>query len=313
MDKSFFAKILLFGEYTVIFNSKALTIPYSMFSGKLVYPDHSSNMLNANESNKELKGFFKYLKSISDDLIEPINLKMKEVIDLDALGFDLSQGLYFHSSIPQGYGLGSSGALCACVFEQYNLCIGERSTEDLQGIFKILESYFHGSSSGADPLISYLGEPLLFDESGKIQVVNLDDNHNPKGKGAIFLLNTKRARRTEPLVNLFLEKCKSLEFSDVLKRELKPVTNECVQSFLSGAYDKVYELFTKISSQQFIHFDPMIPKLYKEQWEGGLKSGAYALKLCGAGGGGFLLGMTQDFDKAKESLQNQELRTILRF
>jgi mevalonate kinase len=54
----------------------------------------------------------------------------------------------------------------------------------------------------------------------------------------------------------------------------------------------------------------MIPDSIRPVWEQGLKSGAYTLKLCGAGGGGFLLGIAQNtatLEKLNESFTCQEI------
>jgi len=45
----------------------------------------------------------------------------------------------------------------------------------------------------------------------------------------------------------------------------------------------------------------------------GLSSNDYSLKLCGAGGGGFLMGITDDFQKVKRTLVGHELRLLLSF
>ena len=39
--------------------------------------------------------------------------------DLDTLKNDVETGMYFDSSIPQGYGVGSSGALVAAIYDKY--------------------------------------------------------------------------------------------------------------------------------------------------------------------------------------------------
>ena len=57
----------------------------------------------------------------------------------------------------------------------------------------------------------------------------------------------------------------------------------------------------------------MIPPLFKELWERGLDSDDFYLKLCGAGGGGFLLGVTDDFIKVENALNNHEIRVVCRF
>ena len=39
--------------------------------------------------------------------------------DIDAFKQDVENGMYFQSSIPQGFGVGSSGALVAAVYGKY--------------------------------------------------------------------------------------------------------------------------------------------------------------------------------------------------
>ena len=75
----------------------------------------------------------------------------------------MKDGLYFDSSIPQGYGVGSSGALVAAIYDKYasdKITVLENLTRDkllkLKSIFSMMESFFHGKSSGLDPLNSYL-------------------------------------------------------------------------------------------------------------------------------------------------------------
>ena len=56
--------------------------------------------------------------------------------------------------------------------------------------------------------------------------------------GAVFLLNTGRPRKTEPLVNLFLEKCKQQEFADLCKNELMNYNDSCINAFLNNDMQK---------------------------------------------------------------------------
>jgi mevalonate kinase len=57
----------------------------------------------------------------------------------------------------------------------------------------------------------------------------------------------------------------------------------------------------------------MIPDNYKKLWKEGIDSNSYYLKLCGSGGGGYILGFTEDFEKASEKLKNQNLQVIYKF
>jgi len=290
----FFSKLLLFGEYSIIRDSMALAIPYPVYEGYL-----SFNTKNEAIDN-ELMALYQYMenkKGFSFDF------------DNDKFFSDINCGLYFQSSIPKGFGIGSSGALCAALFSRY----GRTKTKDiktLKKVFSEIESHFHGASSGLDPLISFLNSPILI-KDGRIDTISLPEFS--KGRGGIFLLNTGRDRRTEPLVNLFLEKCKSQDFSALCEGVLNPITDSCIHSFLRADTRSLYEFFRELSDFQFRHFKPMIPPNFQPLWRDGLKSEDYYLKLCGAGGGGFLMGITSSLEKTQEKLNHLGIQPVFTF
>ena len=298
MRKTFASKILLFGEYTIIKNSDALAIPFDLFDGELVFsPDENKTI------DIELQAFSRYLKDIDFE-----NLGIS--FDLDSFKFDVSQGLKFKSSIPHGYGVGSSGALCAAIFARYASAPHKvlSNIRSMKKVFSTMEHHFHGESSGIDPLISYFSSPVFISQETGPELINIPSPQNNKTE--IFLLNTARARRTEPLVNLFVEKCKSEIFMNMLEGELIPANDKCIKSFLNGDLDEVEEHFYEISRLQFYYFKEMIPQLLRKTWEDGLQSKNYSLKLCGAGGGGFLLGITKNLDHARRELEGFDIRPI---
>ena len=51
----------------------------------------------------------------------------------------------------------------------------------------------------------------------------------------------------------------------------------------------------------------MILDAFKEVWLDGLSSDHFKLKICGAGGGGFLLGISKNKQKTMEFLKEQSL------
>ena len=104
----FYSKILLFGEYGIIKDSKGLSIPYSFYNGALKKDDNPSDQAKA--SNNGLKLFVEHLRSIDDEVV---------TFDMATLDADVNSGMYFDSSIPQGYGVGSSGALVAAIYDKY--------------------------------------------------------------------------------------------------------------------------------------------------------------------------------------------------
>ncbi len=312
-DKSFKSKILLFGEYSIIHNSMGLSIPFDFFKGNLTFKARNFTQEQVKQSNEDLKKFA--------DFLHELNKKEEALVqfDTDAFYKDIEKGLIFDSTIPQGFGVGSSGALVAAVYDRYAFdkifpseCSDKDKLLQLKKIFSQIESFFHGTSSGMDPLICYVQHPVLIENEDAIGTVGLPVS-NANGSGAIFLLNTGSPGKTQPLVNLFLEKCKQDGFLHLLRSELIPFNDNCIKAFLKG---EVKELFTNVKElSKFLlsYLSPMIPRKFRKVWRKGIESQSYYLKLCGSGGGGFLLGFTEDIEKAKTELKDYQIEVIHRF
>ena len=268
----FYSKILLFGEYGIIEDSKGLSIPYNFFKGALKLPDSPSE--KSKQSNLILIDFCSYLKQIGD-------------LDLDLILFEkhINEGLYFDSSIPKGYGVGSSGALVAAVYDKYSnnkITVLENLTREkllkLKIIFSKMESFFHGKSSGLDPLNSYLSIPILIKSKDDINVTGIPSQKS-KGAGAVFLLDSGKTGSTAPMVSIFMEKMKSEGFRKMISSQFIKHTNICVDSFLSGDINKLLQNTKKLSRIVFENFKPMIPDEFHHLWKKGIDSGSYFLKL----------------------------------
>ena len=57
----------------------------------------------------------------------------------------------------------------------------------------------------------------------------------------------------------------------------------------------------------------MIPDKFVRLWSEGLRSNDYFFKLCGSGGGGFLLGFTLDLERTFENLKDYKKEIIYKF
>ncbi len=303
----FYAKILLFGEYGLIEDSQGLTLPYSFYKGCLKFGDLQSDF--EKKSNRSLKDYADYLE----------NLELPEAFQLDVeqLKSDLAQGMFFDSNIPQGYGVGSSGALVAAVFERYSVqkydaaTIGKDELKELKKVFGLLESYFHGTSSGIDPLICYMNLPILIENRESVDRVAVPAEE--KGKGAIFLIDSGTTGETGPMVNIFFEKLKNEGFRRTLKEEFIRYNNACIDAFLKKEVNPLFKNLKKLSMWAYEHLRPMIPEGISNIWKDGLESNAYYLKLCGSGGGGYILGFTQDYEKTEKMLEGFRKEVIYRF
>ena len=181
----------------------------------------------------------------------------------------------------------------------------------LKQVFSIMESYFHGTSSGIDPLICYLNIPLIIHSKNDIDTVGLPQEK--AGKGAIFLINSGVPGKTEPMVQAFFEKMKNEGFRKTMHKEFTKYNDACIDAFVKGKTEPLFKNLKNLSTWAFVNFRPMIPTRLLNAWENGIQSNDYYLKLCGSGGGGFVLGFTQDFEKAQKSLPDFELEPFYRF
>lgn len=274
MNNNFNAKILLFGEYGIIKGGKGLAMPFKAFSGELTH--------RADPSKPNL-----------DTIINHIMRSkiLKKELFVEKMIEDMQNGLSFHSNIPQGYGLGSSGALCAAIFAKYARNYSRDINYDsdelgyIQELLAIIESFYHGTSSGLDPLISFFSRPILI-HSG--QVIEFIEMPNLEKLGQFYLLDTQVERKTSPLVHQFLKDCSDSKYMEGINKFID-LNDKLIGNTLHGEKKDFVDNFRELSRIQYLYFDKMIPAAIKEVWLSGLESKEYFIKLCGAGGGGFFM------------------------
>jgi len=307
----FYSKILLFGEYGIIKDSKGLSIPYNFFKGALKTDDATSE--RAKKSNSALREFVSYLEMVQKNSPNLVSF------DFKSLKSDVDEGMYFDSSIPQGYGVGSSGALVAAIYDKYatgKITVLENLTREkllkLKNIFGKMESFFHGKSSGLDPLNSYLSLPILINSQDNIESTSIP-SQNVEGNGAVFLLDSGITGETAPMVQIFMEKMKQEGFRSMLKDQFIKHTDACVEDFVNGNVKSLFGNLKQLSHVVLDNFKPMIPAKFHQLWKHGIETNDYYLKLCGSGGGGYILGFTQDIDKAKSTLKDYKLEVVYNF
>ena len=291
-DKLFYSKILLFGEYGIIGNSSGLSIPFRKFSGKLKL-DSKPNPIDES-SNIEIQKFYEYLKA---NISDSVNFNLKSLEE------DISNGLHFDSNIPHGFGVGSSGALVAAIYYKY--CSPDNNDfSELKKIFSIMESYFHGTSSGLDPLVSYLDQTLLTNSGNETSMILDNCVFNN-----IYLIDSGNKSNTTKMISIFSKKMENDNFKNYFENNFIPSTNNCIESYLNCDIMSLMKNFRDLSNITFNNFNEMIPDKIKSLWQKGLESDSYYMKLCGSGGGGFFL--IFDFEnKLKDKLSEFKLIEI---
>ena len=271
-------KLLLLGEYTILRGSQGLAMPLELFNGFW--------------SKKGVDPAPGILSAMADYLV-----KNSFPFELDIVQFkkDLAEGWHFTSDIPFGYGAGSSGALTAGIYDRY---VSDKAVNlsQLKKELGWMEGFFHGASSGIDPLICYLNQTILLQGKAELGVAE----NIPDYRDQFFLIDTGIARKTAPLVHIFLEKSKDINYQQRCDAELIPAVDEAITAFLAADWSGLFEQWHEISFFQYKYFSEMIPKAFRQIWLDGLAGDDYKLKLCGAGGGGFILGMG-DVEKCRSS------------
>ncbi len=253
-------------------------------------------------SNEQLYAYYAFLIS---DKNTP---RPGELMNLDRMNEELAQGLYLQSNIPSGYGLGSSGALVAALYDKYagqppGSALSPMDLQWLKAFFSRLESYFHGSSSGIDPLSIFVSKPLLIGAEQKLSLPGLPQNLSGQ-KGGFFLINTRIPRKTSDLIAVFKNKINDPAFKKVFFTDYIECNDTCLRTIARQQEDPekacklMEEQMLLLSQLQFDLFREMIPDIFRPLWQDGLKTGVFSMKLCGAGGGGYLLGYASDYAKA---------------
>ena len=307
----FYSKILLFGEYGIIKDSKGLSIPYNFYNGALKLDKNTSDI--AKQSNVNLRKLANHLQQLQEQN------ESLAIFDISKLQEDVGNGMYFDSSIPQGYGVGSSGALVASIYDKYaqnRITVLENLTREkllqLKAIFGQMESFFHGKSSGLDPLNSYLSLPILINSQDNIEPTGIPSQEK-NGKGAVFLIDSGIIGETAPMVQIFMENMKQEGFRNMLKDQFTKHTDACVEDFLKGNMSSLFSNVKQLSKVVLNNFKPMIPEQFHSLWKKGIDTNDYYLKLCGSGGGGYILGFTEDYEKAQQSLSDYKLEVVYNF
>lgn len=291
MRKTFYSKIILFGEYSMIFDATALMIPFRKYQGEWRM-DPALTSPGAAYSNKSVRKFCQYLQS---------DAELSSFFDFNRFQADLEAGLYFDANVPTGYGLGSSGTLTAAVFSRYATVTVEEALE-LKRILGRMESCFHGSSSGIDPLQCYLNQPFRITSQG---LTLLPEDFMPTDIH-VFLADTGIKSNTKPLVQYFRNKREDPDYLKAFQTDYVPCVSNCIRQLLGGEKTAFFASLRQLTEGQLRFLRPMITDnsidLFLEKPDFNI-----GFKISGSGGGGYVLGFTDDVAKATEFMNDYQL------
>lgn len=276
MHRSYPAKILLYGEQTVLRGGRGLAVPYAKFSLRW----------QKDRPDERLLKFCDYLR-----VAMPANL-----FDAGALEDQLLDDWRLAGDIPTGYGLGSSGAVCAAIWHRFATPDGKAlAGEALRKALARMEQHFHGASSGTDPLVSYLNQPMELGGGQPPRPTRL-----PTGWHAgFFLVDTGQERQAGEYIRQFTTRYDAKAGSARrIDTEWTASANAAIDALLAGDRNALWQHTSSISAFQLREFPGFIPAEFHDKWTGK----GYTLKLCGAGGGGMVLGLSSDQRTVEKAL-----------
>jgi mevalonate kinase len=274
---SYPAKVLLLGEHIVLRGARALAIPYDRFGARWA---------EGAEPDVRLLDFVAYLRS---------QFSAAE-LDTAACERAVRAGLRLTSDIPVGYGLGSSGAVCAAVLDRYGTDAARTlPLPELKNFLARMENHFHGNSSGTDPLIIFRRRPLLLGGTGLEEIT-------PPALPApyrLFLLDTGQPRSTATYVDRFLTRYDAEgDFAHQTESAWLPASAAALEALLGGAGAALWMAMAVLSRVQAKLLPDFVPAPVRAVWAGA----DHVLKLCGAGGGGFMLGLSRNWPATQQEL-----------
>ena len=270
------AKILLYGEQTILRGGHGLAVPY---------PKRSLRW-EAGQVDERLLAFAAYLT-------ETLPTRLFRATEFEDF---LQSGQRLAGDIPTGYGLGSSGAVCAAAWDGFATDAGKALTgEDLRSLLASMERHFHGQSSGTDPLICYLNQPVRLGGGKPPTITKLPDGWNH----GFFLLDTGIGRSASDYINRFTSRYDAdVGFAKVVDEEWTAPADAAIDALISGNRSALWQHTARLADFQLREFPDFIPANLHDKWT----SKGYLLKLCGAGGGGMMLGLGTDQKLTEEAL-----------
>lgn len=275
------------GEHTVLFGHPALALPWFGRTAKWTRKPEGTD--------EGMIRFGQFLET---------HEQLSEVIDISSYQAFAASGGYLDSNIPFGYGLGSSGSFCAAVLDRFSNPDREDRVIVLARL-RQLESFFHGQSSGLDPMISFYQKPIYL-HSGEMEFPEV--RHDGLfTEYPVCLIDSKIERNTQQLIQRFKQHMEQKSFRDQLVGPLVDANERLIQAFIEGHEAELRESWIAISRYSQQVFSEMIPTAINVFWKEGLMQGSHFCKLCGAGGGGLFLCYIADRPAFEDSLKRHGL------
>jgi mevalonate kinase len=271
-------KWVLAGEHSVLRGATAVALPHPEFALTLKYEPRRGEALRTQPAQAE--------RAVRDLLVG-----LADSWEADGKSFPRLEGvLSIESDIPIGAGLGSSAALCVALTRWLSDPLKIRREEQFD-FARQLEHHFHGRSSGMDVAVVSAGEPIAFGiERGarplgvkKLPKFTFHDT-GLRARTSECVYRVERLREEMPVQGV-----KADEVMGTASR----LAMEGLSLFDRGASAEGIEQIARamMQARECFYGWGLVPGEAKRIEDELLAQGAKAVKLTGAGGGGFVVAL----------------------
>lgn len=264
------AKWVLTGEHSVLRGKSAIAFPHDSLSLRLSYIQQDKLTITANPFQSQIKSLIG---------------RSLEYLHLSSDAFSSGQ-IDIQSKIPIGAGLGSSAALCVAIAR----LVLWKTNSDITlwtALATHLEDVFHGKSSGMDVHVIAESQPIFFSIANKAEVLS-ELEHLPRFE----LFDSGKRGQTreciEKVKHWQLNHPHSADRYDDQMNEATLLARKGLELFSTQgrAGEDLIARAMDLAQNCFETWGLVPPELIEQKHEL-LKQGALAVKLTGAGLGGF--------------------------
>lgn len=285
------AKWVLIGEHVVLRGATAITLPHPEFALEVDW-DQGTTPFQADPFHIQDTVLSLYAQLAQRAPVRPLQGLMR-----------------FQNSIPIRAGVGSSAALCVALVR---LCVDWASLEKareldpswldedgdllsseelVQQLARILEDTFHGKSSGMDVAAVSFGAPMSFDLEGGASPLGL--RRLPEFR---FTDTGLRASTRECVLQVqewFRADEVRARQADLELGQASLLARKALKEYDSGSTPAGLQHLAEAMQVAHTHFERwgLLTDSIREQVRSLRKQGALAVKLTGAGKGGFLVSL----------------------
>lgn len=200
------AKVILFGEHSVVYGNKAIVLPFKTLK---------TNVELCKEIIEE-KEHTKFIKKLIED---------KYIVD--------NYYISISSDIPISRGLGSSAALANAIAYEYNK---KYNDIDIENIVKDSEIKAHGNPSGIDEYITRYDNPIIFQKNNEILDIKFKMN------AYLVIIDSGIESDTKLAVNLVSNgnnKVNIQKISDITEYAISNINNKYIIGKLFNESQKI--------------------------------------------------------------------------